>query len=121
VGSNDSFNRTNGTEDGTPKKHISKNYSSSVTPQPKQVDALKISPELKKEQFDASKWCEVILANIKMIGDKVDASTPHKILSREVDDLKVIVKNSFDQLQKSYSRQLDAIKGQTNAINLYQA
>ena len=40
----------------------------------------------------------------------MDQSTPHHVLYRELDDLKMIVANCFDQLSKSLGRQIEIAK-----------
>lgn len=57
--------------------------------------------------FDSTKWKKIIIGNVEMVQKKVDQSTPHHILYRELDDLKMIINNSFTQLNKSFSRQLE--------------
>ena len=47
-----------------------------------------------------------------MVQRKVDQSTPHHILYRELDDLKAIVSNSFTQMGRSFSRQLELVKAE---------
>ena len=46
--------------------------------------------------FDTRKWKKIINGNVDMIQKKVDQSTPHHVIYRELDDLKVIVVNCFD-------------------------
>ena len=46
--------------------------------------------------FDTKKWKKIINGNVEMIQKKVDQSTPHHVLYRELDDLKMIVGNCFD-------------------------
>lgn len=46
--------------------------------------------------FDTKKWKRMINGNVEMIQKKVDQSTPHHVLYRELDDLKMIVSNCFD-------------------------
>ncbi len=57
--------------------------------------------------FDTKKWKKIINGNVEMIQKKVDQSTPHHVLYRELDDLKMIVGNCFDQLSKSLARQIE--------------
>ena len=52
-----------------------------------------------------------------MVQKKVDQSTPHHILYRELDDLKMIINNSFTQLNKSFSRQLEQVKETAEQFN----
>ena len=54
--------------------------------------------------FDTDKWKKIINGNVEIIQKKVDQSTPHHVLYRELDDLKMIVSNCFDQLSKSIGR-----------------
>ena len=54
--------------------------------------------------FDTSKWKKIIIGNVEMVQKKVDQSTPHHILYRELDDLKLIVEQCFDHLGKSFGR-----------------
>ena len=54
--------------------------------------------------FDTKKWKKMINGNVDMIQRKVDQSTPHHVLYRELDDLKMIVSNCFDQLSRSLGR-----------------
>jgi len=54
--------------------------------------------------FDTKKWKKMINGNVTMIQQKVDQSTPHHVLYRELDDLKMIVSNCFDQLSRSLGR-----------------
>ena len=42
-------------------------------------------------RFDTLKWKRLINGNVEMIQTKVDQSTPHNVLYRELDDLKLIV------------------------------
>ena len=46
--------------------------------------------------FDTKKWKKIINGNVDMIQRKVDQSTPHHVLHRELDDLKMIIANCFD-------------------------
>ena len=62
--------------------------------------------------FDSSKSKKIIIGNVEMVQKKVDQSTPHHILYRELDDLKTIVSNSFTQMGRSFSRQLDLVKAE---------
>ena len=50
------------------------------------------------------KWKRLINGNVEMIQTKVDQSTPHNVLYRELDDLKLIVEQCFDHLSKSFGR-----------------
>ena len=52
-----------------------------------------------------------------MVQKKVDQSTPHHILYRELDDLKIIVNNSFTQLNKSFTRQLEQVHQEAGQFN----
>ena len=63
--------------------------------------------ETASTNFDTKKWKRIINGNVDMIQKKVDQSTPHHVLHRELDDLKMIVANCFDQLSKSLGRQID--------------
>ena len=54
--------------------------------------------------FDTRKWKKIINGNVDMIQKKVDQSTPHHVIYRELDDLKMIISNCFDQLGKSLGR-----------------
>jgi len=60
--------------------------------------------------FDTKKWKRIINGNVEIIQKKVDQSTPHHVLYRELDDLKMIVANCFDQLSKSIGRQIEQVK-----------
>ena len=51
-----------------------------------------------------------------MVTRKVDQSTPHHLLHLEMDDLKSIVHNSFEQLSKSIGRQIDSIRDEANNL-----
>lgn len=55
-------------------------------------------------RFDTLKWKRLINGNVEMIQTKVDQSTPHNVLYRELDDLKLIVEQCFDHLGKSFGR-----------------
>ena len=55
-------------------------------------------------RFDTLKWKRLINGNVEMIQTKVDQSTPHNVLYRELDDLKLIVEQCFDHLSKSFGR-----------------
>ena len=57
--------------------------------------------------FDTKKWRRIINGNVEMLQKKVDQQTPHHVLYRELDDLKMIVSNCFDQLGKSVGRQIE--------------
>ena len=67
--------------------------------------------------FDADKWKNIINSNIEMFQKKVEVQTPYDILHRELDDLKVIVSNCFDQLSKSISRQLQNMKKEVEMLS----
>ena len=62
--------------------------------------------------FDTKKWKRMINGNVEMIQKKVDQSTPHHVLFRELDDLKMIVSNCMDQLSKSLGRQIELAKNE---------
>ena len=64
--------------------------------------------------FDTVKWKKIINGNVEIIQKKVDQSTPHHVLYRELDDLKMIVSNCFDQLSKSIGRQIEQVKLEAN-------
>ena len=66
--------------------------------------------------FDTTKWRNIIIGSVGMVQQKVDQSTPHHVLHRELDDLKSIVYNSFEQLGKSLGRQIDAIRDEANQL-----
>ena len=71
------------------------------------------------EKFDTFKWRDVIIANIDMVDKKVKSQTAHQILERELDDLKVIVANSFDQMSRSIGRQVGNARKEANTVELY--
>ena len=49
-----------------------------------------------------------------MIQKKTDQQTPHHVLHRELEDLKMIVNNCFDQLSKTLTRQLESVKNEAS-------
>ena len=66
--------------------------------------------------FDTKKWKKMINGNIGMVQQKVDQSTPHHVLYRELDDLKMIVSNCFDQLSRSLGRQIEIAKAEASQL-----
>lgn len=58
----------------------------------------------------------MINANINMIQKKVDQSTPHHVLFRELDDLKMIVSNCFVQLSRSLGRQIEVARQEASKM-----
>ena len=66
--------------------------------------------------FDTKKWKKMINGNVDMIQRKVDQSTPHHVLYRELDDLKMIVSNCFDQLSRSLGRQIEIAKNEATQL-----
>ena len=67
--------------------------------------------------FDTIKLKKIINGNVEIIQKKVDQSTPHHVLYRELDDLKMIVSNCFDQLSKSVGRQIEQVKAEANQLS----
>ena len=56
------------------------------------------------------------MANVDMISHKVAAQAVHSVIERELDDLKSIVSNSFDQIQKSFGRQLASARHEAEHV-----
>ena len=56
------------------------------------------------------------MANVDMISHKVAAQAVHSVIERELDDLKSIVSNSFDQIQKSFGRQLASARHEAEKL-----
>ena len=76
----------------------SRKQSENVKAQPIFGVGKSLPEEAAGEQFDARKWRDVLMANVDMISHKVAAQAVHSVLERELDDLKSIVSNSFDQI-----------------------
>jgi len=71
------------------------------------------------EKFDTYKWRDVIIANIDMVDNKVKQQTAHQILERELDDLKVIVCSSFEQMSRSVGRQVGNARKEADTVAMY--
>jgi hypothetical protein len=50
------------------------------------------------DEFDAFKWQKIVTQNIRILQKKVNDSAPHRVISKELDDLVSIVSNSFEQI-----------------------
>lgn len=57
------------------------------------------------------------MGNVEMVQQRVDQSSPHHVIFQELDDLKVMIGNSFEQMQRSFVRHLDSVKDEATQFS----
>ena len=67
--------------------------------------------------FDINKWKKLIVGNVEMVQQRVDQSSPHHVIFQELDDLKVMIGNSFEQMHRSFVRHLDSVKDEATQFS----